>query len=238
MIDISYTPTTWVNDVTALNATRMNHIETGIDDVDQALADHLADTTAAHAASSISIVDAGTLYTATDVEGALQEIGSISAGLFDAYACYQDQKSAGTAGGSSTSGSWQTRTLNTEVFDPASIGSLSSNAVTLSAGSYFLRAESSFGATGNSGAIIQLRIRNTTGSTTVAVSPAQRPGSANTVVDDSTILLASGRLVAAGTVAIEVQYQTTAGVSTSGLGWAGNFGETEVFTTLVIYREA
>jgi hypothetical protein len=37
---------------------------------------HLADTSDAHDASAISIVDAGTYYTSTDVEGALQEIGA------------------------------------------------------------------------------------------------------------------------------------------------------------------
>jgi hypothetical protein len=38
------------------------------------LADHIADTTDAHDASAISVADAGTVLTATEVEAALQEI--------------------------------------------------------------------------------------------------------------------------------------------------------------------
>lgn len=77
---MAYTPTTWVNDVTALNATHMNHLEAGVDDVDQALADHLADTSDAHAASAISVVDSGTFFTGTDVEAVLQELGPVLIG--------------------------------------------------------------------------------------------------------------------------------------------------------------
>lgn len=234
---MAYTPNTWVNDVTALNATRMNHIETGIDDVDQALADHLADTADAHDASAISVADSGGFYTGTDVEAVLQELGGKP--LFHAYACYQDQKTAGTAGGSSSTGSWLTRTLNTEVFDPSGIGSLSSNAVTLAAGTYRLEAWSSFGVAGNVSSLVQIRIRNTAGGgSTVATSAAQKPGASSGVVDDSAICHVVGRLVAAGTATIEVQYQMGSAVTTNGLGWAANFGETEVYTTLMVYREA
>lgn len=71
---MAYTPTTWVNDVTAINATRMNHLETGVDDVDQALADHLADTTDAHDASAISVADSGANFAASNVEDVLAEL--------------------------------------------------------------------------------------------------------------------------------------------------------------------
>lgn len=40
--------------------------------------EHTEDTTDAHDASAISIVDAGGLYTGTDVEAALQEVGGRS----------------------------------------------------------------------------------------------------------------------------------------------------------------
>lgn len=44
---------------------------------------HLADTSDAHDASAISIADAGTYFTGTDVEAALQELGAVSGGLAD-----------------------------------------------------------------------------------------------------------------------------------------------------------
>lgn len=43
-----------------------------------ALAAHISDSTAAHAASAISIVDSGALYTATDVEAALAEVRTVA----------------------------------------------------------------------------------------------------------------------------------------------------------------
>jgi hypothetical protein len=46
----------------------------GLDGTPTELTNHINDTSAAHAASAISIADAGSLITATDVEGALQEL--------------------------------------------------------------------------------------------------------------------------------------------------------------------
>lgn len=48
----------------------------------------------------------------------------------------RDEKSAGTDGGSFTSGDWRTRTLNTEHADTGGHASLSSNQITLAAGTY------------------------------------------------------------------------------------------------------
>lgn len=48
----------------------------------------------------------------------------------------EDQKSDGTASSTYTGGSWQTATLNTKPTDTASIATLSSNEITLPAGSY------------------------------------------------------------------------------------------------------
>lgn len=159
-------------------------------------------------------------------------------GLFNAYALYQDQKAAGTEGGTFTSGSWQTRTLNTEVFDPSGIGSLASNQVTLATGTYFLVAKAPVGRTGNIGPRSQLRIRDVTNGVTIGRGQASRPGSATSVVDNSAVDQACGRIVVTGTVAVEVQHRTDQTVSTSGLGWAANFDETEVYAELVVYKEA
>lgn len=52
-----------------------------LDDLTDALAAHLADTSAAHAASAISITDTGGHFTATDVEAALAELFTLISGL-------------------------------------------------------------------------------------------------------------------------------------------------------------
>ena len=49
-----------------------------------------------------------------------------------------DQKSSGTGGGSFASGAWRTRDLNTEISDPDSIVSITSNQFTLGAGTYLI----------------------------------------------------------------------------------------------------
>jgi hypothetical protein len=59
----------------------------------------------------------------------LKDSGVLASDLY-ASALLQDQKPSGTSGGSSVVG-WQTRTLNTEVFDPGGIVTLASNQFTV-----------------------------------------------------------------------------------------------------------
>ena len=59
-------------------------------------------------------------------------------GMFSSYAIICDQKSSGTVSGTFTSGSYQTRDLNTEITDPDGIVSIASNEFTLGAGSYLI----------------------------------------------------------------------------------------------------
>ena len=54
------------------------------------------------------------------------------------YAVLVDEKNQNYDGGTATSGTWQTRDLNTEMYDPDGIVSLSSNQFTLGAGSYLI----------------------------------------------------------------------------------------------------
>ena len=63
-----------------------------------------------------------------------------SVSLFSSYAVIEDQKTAGNNGGTFTSGDWRTRDLQTEIFDPDNIVSISSNQFTLQAGNYFIEA--------------------------------------------------------------------------------------------------
>ena len=80
------------------------------------------------------------IVTATSFVGNGAGLTNVSAGLFTSYAVIEDQKGAGANGGTFTSGAWRTRDLNTEVFDPDNIVSISSNQFTLQAGNYFIEA--------------------------------------------------------------------------------------------------
>ena len=59
--------------------------------------------------------------------------------IFSSYAIISNQLSAGTQGGTPTANSWTTYALNTEIADPDSIVSISSNKFTLAAGSYLIK---------------------------------------------------------------------------------------------------
>lgn len=55
---------------------------------------------------------------------------------YNAYILVRDEKASNTDGGTFTSGAWRTRTLNTIVHDDTGLVTLSSNQVTLPAGTY------------------------------------------------------------------------------------------------------
>jgi hypothetical protein len=72
-------------------------------------------------------------YTTVNSNSAVWTTGLVKA------VSYRDQKSGGTSGGTFTAGAWQTRTLNTESPVNGVGSSLSSNQVTLPAGTYLVR---------------------------------------------------------------------------------------------------
>jgi hypothetical protein len=230
---MAYTPTTWVNDVTAINATRMNHLEGGVDDVDQALADHLADTTDAHDASAISVLDTGSNFTGSDVEAVLAElqdnIDSVSGGTLS-YVKLSDQKTQNTGGGAGSTGSFNTRTLNTEDSDTDGVCSLSANQITLSAGTYECRITVPGWACGRH----QARLQNTTGATTLLLGTTAYAASSST---DQTQSFVTGKFTVAASQALEVQQRISAVQGTESLGLACNF-TTEIYTVAEFWKVA
>lgn len=143
----------------------------------------------------------------------------------------RDQKAANTAGGTATSGSWQTRTLNTEVVDE--IGStLAANQFTLPAGTYDVSIRVPFYGTKQT----QTRLRNITDSTTDVVgSSTYMTNTADGGGGDSWII---GHITIAATKTFEVQSQVNTTVATFGFGAASNFGEVEVYTQVWIRKIA
>lgn len=64
------------NVISGFNGTYTETTSTNVVEIGGDLSAHLADTTDAHDASAVSIVDAGSYFTGTDVEAALQELGA------------------------------------------------------------------------------------------------------------------------------------------------------------------
>ena len=69
------------------------------------------------------------------------EFAADAGGKFASYAIICDQKTAGTSGGTFSSGSWRTRDLNAELADADGIVTISNNKFTLQAGTYLVIAQ-------------------------------------------------------------------------------------------------
>lgn len=144
---------------------------------------------------------------------------------YESIAYLADQKASGTSGGAATSGSYQTRELNTEIFDPDAIVSLASNQFTLGAGTYEIEwwvpmYNQSSGA--------MTRLQNVTDATTVEHGETARcPGRTNAFHGIATVTIA-------GSKAFEIQMKAG---NTRTLGWgeAQSFG-TEQYTTVAIRK--
>ncbi len=136
-------------------------------------------------------------------------------------AVLEDQKSFGIDGGTATSGSWQTRTLNTEVRDVYGVISISSNQFTPTVDGWVEWAAPAFGVNNN-----QSRLYNVTDATAVAYGNA---GIARTSDDDNDSVSQGGGAVTGGKT-YRIEHRVAASRATDGYGQAAGFGGTEVYT--------
>lgn len=140
----------------------------------------------------------------------------------------RDLKGDGVAGGGSTAGSWQTRTLNSKLGDVLSNYTLASNQITLPGGKYMLKAWSTFADVDS----VQIRLRDVTNGTTLGASTAAELG--NALINGHVHATGYVEVAAGATVAVEVQYYCDTSTGSTGLGIAANFGEGNVYTELEI----
>ena len=145
-----------------------------------------------------------------------------------AYVLIQDQKSQNTSGGSFTSGDWRTRTLNTEVSDTANLASLSSNQITLAAGTYEYRIT----APGYACDRHQARLYNTTDASVIGVGSSAFGLAASLVATRSEIV---GKFTIAASKALEVQHRCQTTSNTYGFGVEANL-TTEVYTIAEFWK--
>src|SRR5690606_3425852 len=114
--------------------------------------------------------------------------------------CYiKDVKSSGVDGGTFTSGSYQTRTLNTTEGDTALV-SLSSNQFTLAAGTYEIEADAPAYQVSSHKAILY----NVTDSTVELIGTTEMAGTADEVTSRSRVV---GRVTIAGSKAFEIRHR-------------------------------
>ena len=140
----------------------------------------------------------------------------------------RDQKANNTAGGTSSTGT-QVRTLNTVVANGISGASLASNAITLPAGTYEIDARVPGYRTGGSSAWLRRK------SDTVLVAGGgaiyDNPAS-NYATSDINI---KGRFTLASSTDLEIAHNVQSGAA-NGLGQAGNAGNPEIYTEVLIRK--
>lgn len=130
------------------------------------------------------------------------------------------------------SGSWTKYTDLVEVSDPDGIGSISSDVITLEAGTYEVRGLLHY----HDGQKVALRLRNTSDSATVARGVNIRPLNDSGEVG-SALSLMRGRFAMAASKNFELQHYASQTV-TSGRAYtkAAGYGETEVGSILEIFQ--
>lgn len=142
----------------------------------------------------------------------------------------QDQKPAGTDGGTFTSGAWRSRTLNTVLTNTITGASVGSNQITLPAGTYF----ADITAISNSVDANKLVLFNTTDSTDTLVSIAGYNSVASVHNVPVTI---RGRFTIASQKVFEVNHQCQTTKTTDGFGKANTgFSVIGVFCDVLITR--
>lgn len=141
----------------------------------------------------------------------------------------RDEKAAGTAGGTFTAGAWVTRTLNTVKTNAITGASLSSNRITLPAGTYYIDARAP--ASQVLGHVAKLA--NITDGTDTIIGSAELNGTGSAHNVPSWV---RGRFTIASQKTFEIQHRSTNSLSTTGFGRASDVGVTEVYTEVLIWK--
>ena len=137
------------------------------------------------------------------------------------YAVFRDEKGAGTAGGSFTSGAWRTRDINSTQINNITGASIASNQITLAAGTYYVWATTpAYAVNRYSG-----RLQNITDSTTTLISTT---GFAQ-VTDPAVLnIFITGQFTIASSKTFEVQNRCSDTKNGDGYGVAGEqMGDTQ-----------
>ena len=140
----------------------------------------------------------------------------------------RDEKSNGTAGGSSSAGSWQTRTLNTVKTNEITSASLSSNQVSLISGTYYIMAK----ALHFDGDRHKIKLRNITDSSDEIIGSSEY---AEDAYNGTTNSYLHGRFTIGGTKVFEIQHRCEVAGS---FGVQSSFGVIEVYADVQIWKVA
>ena len=142
-----------------------------------------------------------------------------------------EEQPSNTNGGTFTSGSWQTRTLNTEVSDTDGIVSLSSNVFTLGAGTYVIEWSAPAYQVRNH----QTRLYDNTNTAVVEYGSTEYASASESVGNRS---FGSAKVTISSSTGYKIEHRSDSTKSTYGFGVNANFGNVEVYTQVKIMKLA
>ena len=153
-------------------------------------------------------------------------------GKFASYALIGDQKATNGTGGSTSTGTFNTRDINTEFADPDGIVSISSNQFTLQAGSYLIKAS----APAYKAQRHQIIIHNVTDGSVAIVGTSEYNDNGAGVQTRS---FAVGRVTIASAKAFEMRHRVAVAENTYGFGVESNYDlQPSIYAIIEIYKEA
>jgi len=163
--------------------------------------------------------------------GSIDVTGAISTYLQNNRIVIREERADGTAGGTATAGSWQSRGMVlTEFLDPGNHASVSGAEFTLAAGTYDIRTRCPFFFTGGT----RTRLYNTTDAVAVASSLSETlsSGASQTYVSHNYVE-AAFRMTIAAAKTFRIEYYCQASRVTDGLGWHdSNTLGVEIYATI------
>ncbi|MGX9570796.1 hypothetical protein [Pseudomonas sp. CFBP 5748] len=143
---------------------------------------------------------------------------------------FRDIKPLGTAGGTYTTGAWRTRDLNTAVVNNIPGATLTSNQLTLPAGTYFLMGQSAIGDIYNA----RLRLYNVTDS--IAVLEGIGNGALRTGNLTNSLAHIMGSFILSASKVVELQMNAAVTSNGTGMGYALSLGSNEVYSDITLWR--
>ncbi len=194
---------------------------------------HKTGTETITGSKTFSSVTISTLTATTVTASTLTVTNTITGGWLAApypMMIVRDEKAASTDGGTFTSGSWQTRTLNTTSTNTIAGASLSANKITLPSGTYYVY----FCAPALLVDRHQSRFVSTSGASVSIIGQTANASSASNGMSTS---LGSGvfSVPSSSTTVVELQHQCQTTKATNGLGSSAGF-TTEVYAFVEITK--
>ena len=153
-------------------------------------------------------------------------------GIFETQLLHvRDEKANNTAGGTATSGSFETRTLNTVMTNEITGASLASNQITLPSGTYYIHASApAYGVNAH-----KIKLRNTTDSSDTIIGTSENTAAVDGVTNHSFVI---GRFTITAQKVFELQHRVQTTLATEGLGVKSNFSVVEVYADVKIWKVA